>query len=64
MDRKSILERVKDKEFIKRCVAVDICPVCGQDLKNISKSKSSWVAMACTDRTCHDYYVVRNRFRP
>ena len=30
--KKEILKKVEQKEFISKCVAVDICPICGDKL--------------------------------
>ena len=53
--QEEILKRVKEKEYIKRCLAVDVCPLCGKDHENTERPNSNWTALACPTKKCADY---------
>lgn len=63
MDRREILKRVKEKEFVKRCIAVGICSECGIDLVDIESSSSSWVSLACDNSKCPEAGKTRSSSR-
>ena len=49
--KRSILERVREKEYIKRCHAVNICPECGKDLENVEDYPIGTIT-ACVNEDC------------
>ena len=55
-----ILKRVKEKEYIKRCIAVDICPWCGRDLKNIETLSSHHLTLSCPGVKCEGNKVRKS----
>jgi len=57
--RVKIIKRVEEKEYIKRCLAVDICPECGKDHVNIEHPGSHWVSLACSNRRCSEYNKIK-----
>lgn len=57
--REQILKRVEEKEFIKRCIAVHVCPECGKDLRDISAPSSHWTELACPNKLCSERGKVR-----
>ena len=61
--QEEILKRVRDKEYIKRCVAVNICPWCGKDLKDIEAPSSHFVTLSCPDKKCEGYERIRKSDR-
>ena len=48
MTKQEILEKVEAKEFKERCLAVDICPKCGENLDIEVNDEGS------VDKTCDD----------
>jgi hypothetical protein len=59
MTRDEILKKIEEKEYVKRCLAVNICPACGRDLRDISALSSHWTELACPNKKCEDYGKVR-----
>lgn len=55
---------VEEKEYINRCITVDICPWCGKDLKNIDAMsshpmESNLVTLSCPDKNCEGSDNIR-----
>jgi len=59
LTKEEIRTKVEDREFRKRCIAAYICPTCGQDFKDQSASSSHWTELACPNKKCSDYGVVK-----
>ena len=61
--QEEILKRVKEKEYIKRCIAVDICPWCGKNLKDIEALSSHHVTLSCLNVKCEGSKMIRKSDR-
>ena len=55
--REEILKRVEEKEYVKRCLAVDVCPECGNAHENIGYEP--WIDLACTNRSCGQFEIIK-----
>lgn len=56
--REQLISRLEEKELRIRCLAVNMCPVCGKDLKDKSYRSSHWVELACANKRCKEHGVV------
>lgn len=52
MKKDQLLRKLEAKELRIRCLAVNMCPECGKDLKNISHPGSHWTELACPNEKC------------
>jgi len=59
MKKEDILKKVERVEFIKRCIEAHICPECGEDFKNQSAPSSHWTELACPNKKCTEYHIIK-----
>ena len=57
--KRAILVRVEEKEYVKRCLAVDVCPECGEDHVDTESIASHFLAMSCPNKRCKEYNVIK-----
>ena len=62
MKKDQLLRKLEAKELRIRCLAVDMCPECGIDLKDKSYPASHWIELACLNTKCKKYgKIVKTR---
>jgi hypothetical protein len=61
--REQLIRRLEEKELKIRCIAVNMCPECGKDLKDKSYISSHWTELACANRRCKKYGAVVKSWR-
>ena len=59
MTKNEIRSKCEEKELIKRCIAVHMCPECGRDFKDVSGLSSHWTALACLNKRCSEYDKIK-----
>ena len=57
-DKEWVLRRLEEKELRVRCLAVNMCHRCGQDLRDTSAPSSHWTELACPNKKCKEHGVV------
>jgi len=61
--QREILKRVELEEYRLRCIAVNICPWCGEDLKDIEALSSHFCTLSCPTKNCEGAERIRKSNR-